>query len=137
MKQFLLIILCATFATLGNAQSSEKDFVHDEMVPNDNATVGEVTLEDINFDGYKDIVISLGAFGTSYNEYYDGYVYNPKTRKYDVTSYQMICNPKPDAKAKTVSACYHISNDKEGYEVWQFKDGDFVKVSERVEELRD
>lgn len=42
MKQFLLIILCATFATLGNAQSSEKDFVHDEMVPNDNATVGEV-----------------------------------------------------------------------------------------------
>ena len=42
MKQFLLIILCATFATLGNAQSTEKDFVHDEMVPNDNATVGEV-----------------------------------------------------------------------------------------------
>ena len=111
--------------------------IHDEMVPNDNATVGEVTLEDINFDGYKDIVISLGAFGTSYNEYYDGYVFNPKTRKYDVTSYQMICNPKPDAKAKTVNACYHISNDKEGYEVWQFKDGDFVKVSERVEELRD
>lgn len=56
MKQFLLIILCATFATLGNAQ---------------------------------------------------------------------------------VNACYHISNDKEGYEVWQFKDGDFVKVSERVEELKD
>ena len=47
---------------------------------------------------------------------------------------KMICNPKPDAKAKTVNACYHISNDKEG---WQFKDGDFVKVSERVEELRD
>ncbi|MBP3745827.1 MAG: hypothetical protein J6I34_10470 [Prevotella sp.] len=46
-------------------------------------------------------------------------------------------DPKPDAKAKTVSACHHISNDKEGYEVWQFKDGDFVKVSERVEELRD
>ena len=43
-----------------------------------------------------------------------------------------VCNPKPDAKAKTVNACYHISNDKEGYEVWQFKDGDFVKVSERV-----
>ena len=50
---------------------------------------------------------------------------------------KMICNPKPDAKAKTVNACYHISNDKERYEVWQFKDGDFVKVSERVEELRD
>ena len=48
-----------------------------------------------------------------------------------------VCNHKPDAKAKTVSACYHISNDKEGYEVWQFKDGDFVKVSERVEELKD
>ena len=71
MKQFLLIILCATFATLGNAQSTEKDFVNHfkgktDLVPTNLASPEARTIGNANLSQLWTCNDHLGYIGDNY-----------------------------------------------------------------------
>lgn len=54
----------------------------------------DVRLQDVNFDGHQDIVISLGRYGIQGVEYFDALVWNPRTRTYvRKDSFRRIPNP--------------------------------------------
>lgn len=75
------------------AQQGEFTYIHQYAAPNGKpiyftAELSDppITLEDVNFDGYQDVVI-MTASGTS-NAYYEFYVYDPAT-----DTYQWVWHP--------------------------------------------
>ena len=83
----------------------------------------ECILDDVNFDGEKDLLINLGKNGMSELEMYclyikceNGYEYCP--------SFEQICSYSLDKERK-----YVISNIQDGYmDYYQYQNGEFIMV---------
>ena len=91
--------------------------------------------EDINFDGYPDLLLYCGMGGPYFtDDYYKAYVWDPELKEFDyVAHFQDILNPSFDPEKKTVKGSYE---DDEGkvteYYRWG-EGGNFLeKVSEQI-----
>lgn len=70
---------------------------------------GNVWQADVNFDGYDDIMISLGMEPVSDQAFklYDAWVYSPSDGKfYKSKDFREICNPEVDTKNKRILSHY-------------------------------
>jgi hypothetical protein len=104
-------------------------------------TFGEVWQTDINFDGYKDVMICLGQEPVSDQTFvrYDAWVYHPDDGKfYCPETFRDICNPEVDPEEKRILSHY-IARDGEtrvySAHYWQ-KDGNIQHVGKSWEVKR-
>lgn len=69
--------------------------------------------DDINFDGYPDLLIYCGMGGPSFDDdFYTAYVWNPDTREFfNVDDFENILNPVFNRDDKTIKGFY---NDEDG-----------------------
>lgn len=69
--------------------------------------------DDINFDGYPDLLVYCGMGGLSFDDdFYTAYVWNPDTREFfNVDDFEGILNPVFDRDKKTIKGFY---NDEDG-----------------------
>lgn len=103
----------------------------DDFVPN-GERIDSCLLTDLNFDGIKeDVLFYLGSFGASGTEYFDAYVWNPKTEHYDkIEEFRDIPNPKISEKYKCILSRGHVSAAENKYAKYVCTNGRLVKVAE-------
>jgi len=78
-------------------------------------TFGNVWQADINFDGYKDIMICLGKMPANNQNvaFYDAWLYNPQTGKFNShVGFRDISNPEVDTINKYVTSHYLLRDGK-------------------------
>ncbi len=95
-------------------------------------SAGEVSEEDVNFDGIPDLIVELGNFGvTSPLLFSDAFVWVPEKQGFEcVEGFSSIANPTIEAKRKRViSRARSISGDVESEEVYGWKDGKLQMLS--------
>lgn len=93
-------------------------------------------LEDINFDGNKDIILDCGEFGNQALHYEFGWIWNPKEENYQLAeSYLTIENPSTDQKQKVIRSNWRNSADSHGWAIYQYEDGEFVMRSRLTEDF--
>ena len=86
-----------------------------------------LTTPDINFDGYPDLLLidSQGA----QNIYYDGWIWNPETRRYDyVPQFRTLASPVFDEDARLIRTYEHGSATDHVDGVWAWRDGRLVEI---------
>ena len=64
------------------------------------STPDAVTLRDVTYDGYKDLVV----LASMYNFSHDYYPYDPKTGMYATSPLVAAANPTIDEKALTITS---------------------------------
>ena len=102
---------------------------------NQDAGVGKISEDDINFDGIPDLQVSLGSMDSYGNFCYDGYVWNEEEQCFEaVSKYSDIYNPELDKGTRTVRGVWRQGDDFE-FTTYVWKDGELVKTEERRENL--
>lgn len=102
-----------------------------EDMPNGNV-IGGITLNDVNFDGRTDILVSLGSYGIQGVEYFDCFVWNDSISKFVHTpTFKNIENP-------TIAKGCIFSQARESaavyiYERWTYSDGRFTVSAKLVQ----
>jgi hypothetical protein len=88
-------------------------------------------VTDVNFDGYKDVII-LNTFGGAHsNTWYDCWLWNTKTSSFVASkSFAEICNPALDAEKKCIYSTGGSGADYWGGCIYQYIDGEFVVTNE-------
>lgn len=90
--------------TIQVAEGYTADYPQDMLNP-----FGNVWQADVNFDGHTDIMICLGMMPASDQTitYYDAWLYNPETGKFDYhEGFRDISNPEVDTANKYVKGHY-------------------------------
>ena len=90
--------------TIQVAEGHTVDYPQDMLKP-----FGNVWQADVNFDGHTDIMICLGMMPASDQTitYYDAWLYNPETGKFDYhEGFRDISNPEVDNANKYVKGHY-------------------------------
>lgn len=92
-----------------------------------------IVNQDANFDGYNDIgVFSETGYG-GVNNYYDYYIYNPKTGKYDKSTTLIgVSNPNIDTVNKQIISSYR-SGPNWYQKTYKFNGVDFIVSAEYLE----
>lgn len=95
-------------------------------------------LDDINFDGYRDI--KLETTTGAYNYRYLYFVYNPKIGKYDeVSLLPELVNPEFDSISRTI----HTNDKGRGIndvftdDTYKFKNGEYLLVQTEIQDIVD
>jgi hypothetical protein len=88
-------------------------------------------VTDVNFDGYKDVII-LNSFGGAHsNTWYDCWLWNEETSSFAASkSFAEICNPALDAEKKCI---YSAGGSGAGYwggRIYKFIDGEYVVTND-------
>lgn len=83
-------------------------------------------VTDVNFDGYKDVII-LNSFGGAHaNTWYDGWLWNPEASSFaKAESFTDICNPALDPEKKCIYSTGGSGAGNHGWIIYQFIDGEF------------
>jgi len=120
-------------ALLLTCQSGDKkqEFVGEFNWPKDEdllGDAGEITEEDINFDGIPDVVVYLGDFGVNpglfSTLYYMACVWNPQRQSFErCEAYDELINPTVDAEKKVITCEYTNPIGDVFHEVYAWKDG--------------
>ena len=116
--------------TIQVAEGNTVDYPQDMLEP-----FGNVWQADVNFDGHTDIMICLGMMPASDQTitYYDAWLYNPETGKFDYhEGFRDISNPEVDNAGKFVKGHY-LLRDGETKQYFAFtlqKDGTQKKLKE-------
>jgi hypothetical protein len=87
-----------------------------------------MTTPDINFDGYPDLLLiySQGA----QNIYYDGWIWNPETGRYDyVPQFRTLASPTFDESARLIRTYEHGSATDHVDGVWTWRDGQLIEIT--------
>ncbi|MDF2532757.1 MAG: hypothetical protein K0Q65_2338, partial [Clostridia bacterium] len=104
--------------------------VLDEVIGNDVYNIMMDTMglhvTDVNFDGYKDVII-LNSFGGAHaNTWYDGWLWNPEASSFaKAESFTDICNPALDPEKKCIYSTGGSGAGNRGWTIYQFIDGEF------------
>ena len=84
-------------------------------------------VTDVNFDGYKDVIILSSFIGNHSNTYYDCWLWNQKTSSFVKSeSFSDICNPALDPEKKCIYSCGSYLTTYREWEIYQYIDGKFV-----------
>lgn len=90
-----------------------------------------VYLEDINFDGIKDITLGAGSFGNSQWTFEYGWIYDPESGLYlPSNSFQSITNPSVDTEHQLVRSAWRNNAVSHGWAIYRY---DKVSNSYRLE----
>lgn len=123
--------LVDSITIVGWARGQQTDFIygHELWVKQFKEKKEWFKEEDINFDGFPDLMVYHGyiGFGGQGGDVFAAFVWKPEERKFvSVEEFDMIPEPEFDAEAKTVSTTYRA--DYEYVDSYTFKwDGDKLK----------
>lgn len=96
--------------------------VYNEMMD----TMG-LHVADVNFDGYKDVIILNSFSGAHSNTWYDCWLWNPETSLFDESeSFADICNPALNSEKKCIYSTGGSGASNHGWDIYQFIEGKFV-----------
>jgi hypothetical protein len=88
-------------------------------------------LVDVNFDGYKDLIILNSFCGAHSNTWYDCWLWNPETSSFVVSdSFTHICNPSIDPKKKCIYSTGGSGAAYWGGSIYKFLGGKFVVTND-------
>lgn len=96
-----------------------------------------IMLEDVNFDGYKDILYLGDNNGLYLHHQCNGFLWNEETGKYE------LCKSLPahfgfiDSERKRLTYYSHLSIDDETYYIYEYDDGEFQEKRLETEYKRD
>ena len=90
---------------------------------------GDIREDDINFDGYPDLMVCEGPTNSYGNFTYDAWLWNQEKREFEhVEGFDKIFDPVMIPNDKTITGGFHMNNEYEYQEVWKWKDGKIVEV---------
>ncbi len=91
-----------------------------------------ITDQDVNSDGYDDLAVFTTSGYEGVNDYYDYYIFNPKTGMYDKSAVLVnISNPVVDTSKKQIQS--HYRSGAAWYtDTFQFNGSTFVEVSKDI-----
>jgi len=119
-------ILSADFSEIMEDGSKVGYRVFNEMMD----TMG-LHVTDVNFDGYKDVIILNTFAGTHANTWYDCWLWDAKTSSFVKSeSFSEICNPALDAENKCIYSAGGSGAAYWGGRIYKFIDGEFVLINE-------
>lgn len=100
----------------------------------DNFHGGEVTMQDINFDGTDDMQIELGLLSsTGTNVFYAGLLWNEAKQKFtECEEFCQIVNASPDPEHRCING-YVVEGMKTTVQRWEWKNGK-LELTEQHEE---
>ena len=85
-------------------------------------------LVDLNFDGYKDVMIASYAGDAQKNIYYSGYLWSPADNRFvENESFTLIKNATVDAMRGMILETEFDAPDSMWYAMYAYKNGEFVK----------
>lgn len=100
--------------------------VYNEMMD----TMG-LHVVDVNFDGYKDVIILNNFAGAHGNTWYDCWLWDVKTSSFVVSdSFAEICNPALDPDNKCIYSAGGSGAAYWGGRIYKYIDGEFVVTNE-------
>lgn len=109
--------------------------VDSDVVLTTNGTVNDphILLQDVNFDGYLDVLYTEGGVGAHENYWYNLRLWDADNESFHYTeSFNEICNPAVDAKDKVIRSCGAGSAFEDIYSVYVYKNGVYYLDSELV-----
>lgn len=93
-------------------------------------------MQDINFDGIKDIVLDSGSQGTGAVSYDLAWIWDRESGEYtECESYRGIQNPSVDKKQKLIRSSWRNGAASHGFGIYRYEDGEFVMKSKMEESL--
>ncbi len=96
--------------------------VYNEMMD----TMG-LHIVDVNFDGYKDLIILKGFSGAHSNTWYNCWLWDPKTSSLvESKSFSEICNPALNPKNKCIYSAGGSGAEFWGGSIYKYIDGEFI-----------
>jgi len=118
-------ILSADFSEVSDGETVGY-YVLNEMMD----TMG-LHVTDVNFDGYKDVII-LNMFGGAHaNTWYDCWLWDTESSSFVKSkSFSEICNPALDREKKCIYSAGGSSAAYWGGRIYKFIDGEFVITNE-------
>lgn len=118
-------ILSADFSEISDDQVVGY-YVYNEMMD----TMG-LHVKDVNFDGYKDVII-LNAFGGAHgNTWYDCWLWDMEASSFtESESFAEICNPALDPEKKCIYSTGGSGAAFWGGSIYKFVDGEFVVTND-------
>ena len=84
-------------------------------------------VADVNFDGYKDVIILCNFGGAHANTWYDCWLWNPETSSFIKSeSFSEIYNPALDSEKINIYSAGGSGAGNREWDIYQFLDGKFV-----------
>ncbi len=94
---------------------------------------GVIHEDDINFDGYPDLMVCGGPSNAYGNYTYDAWLWNQQTHSFDhVDGFYEIFDPVIDADRKEITGGFHMNNEYEYQEVWKWKGNKIVMIESKT-----
>jgi len=119
-------ILSADFSGISEDGAETGYHVYNEMMD----TMG-LHVTDVNFDGYKDVIILNTFAGAHANTWYDCWLWDTKTSSFvESKSFAEICNPALDKEKKCIYSAGGSGAAYWGGQIYKFIDGEFVLTNE-------
>lgn len=116
------------------------DTLHSEPIPLDSTQwqgFGDIREDDINFDGFPDLLVCLGPFNYAGNFTYDAFVWDNKAHKFvNVPEFSQIFDPEIIADKRKIYGGFRLDNDLDIQE-WEWRDGKLTLIEERHENISD
>ena len=89
---------------------------------------GRIHEDDINFDGYPDLMVCEGPVNTYGNFTYTAWLWNQEEHQFKLAEgFNKICDPELHPKEKTITGGFRM-DDHEYDEVWEWIDGKITKT---------
>jgi hypothetical protein len=87
-------------------------------------------IVDVNFDGYKDVILLDNFFGAHSNTWYNCWLWNPKTFSFvESKSFTEICNPALDPKNKCIYSAGGSGAEFWGGSIYKYINGKFIMTN--------
>lgn len=119
-------ILSADFSETSEEGETVGYHVFNEMMD----TMG-LHVTDVNFDGYKDVIILNTFAGAHANTWYDCWLWDTETSSFVKSkSFSEICNPALDVGKKCIYSAGGSGAAYWGGRIYKFIDGEFVLTNE-------
>jgi len=119
-------ILSADFSETSDDGEVTGYHVYNEMMD----TMG-LHVTDVNFDGYRDVIILNTFSGAHANTWYDCWLWDAETESFVKSeSFSEICNPALDAEKKCIYSTGGSGAAFWGGRIYRFMDGEFVLTNE-------